>query len=102
MCLQALETLDHIVLGCVFSREVWNRLLSRQGLAALAASDDIDLFIWWSWARQRMPRACRKGFDSLVMLTCWMLWKERNARTFRNEASCASDLTLTIVQEAEL
>jgi hypothetical protein len=31
-----------------------------------------------------------------------MLWKERNARTFRNEASCASDLTLKIVQEAEL
>lgn len=69
MCLQASETLDHIVLGCVFSRDVWHRLLSRIGLAALAAIHNVDIFVWWSWARQRVPRTCRKGFDSLVMLT---------------------------------
>lgn len=102
LCLQCSETLEHILLGCVFSREVWDRLLSRLRLAALAAGGDVDIFIWWNWARRRVPRACRKGFDALVMLTCWMLWKERNARTFRNEAASARDLTLKIVQEAEL
>jgi hypothetical protein len=47
-----------------------------------------------------VPRGSRKGFDSLVMLTCWMLWKERNALTFKNEATDARELCLQILQEA--
>lgn len=102
MCLQASETLDHILLGCVISPEVWDRLLSRLGLMALVPHGDIDIFLWWSWARRRVPCASRKGFDSLVMLICWTHWKERNARTFRNEASSARELSLQIIQEAAL
>jgi hypothetical protein len=39
------------------------------------------------------PRSSRKGFDFdlLVMLVCWSLWKERNARNFRNEAASARE-----------
>jgi hypothetical protein len=102
MCQQASETLDHIVLGCVFSQEVWNRLFSRLHLQDLAAGSDLDLFVWWSRARLRVPRMSRKGFNSLVAQTCWSLWKERNTRTFRGEASLAADLVTSISQEAEL
>ena len=49
-----------------------------------------------------MPIQWRKSFDSAVLLVSWRLWKERNARTFRNEASCARDLCLQIIQEAAL
>ena len=97
MCLQASETLDHILLGCVLSRQVWNMLLSKLGLTTVAAHGDVDPFLWWAWARRRVPRGSRKGFDSLVMLTCWVLWKERNARTFRNEAKDARKLCLEIL-----
>jgi hypothetical protein len=34
---------------------------------------DVDLFLWWSWARSRVPRASSKGFDSLVMPTAYLL-----------------------------
>lgn len=95
MCLQASETLDHIVLGCVFSREVWNRLLFRLGLVALAANDASTSS--FGGAGLGKDRACRKGFDSLVMASCWMLWKERNARTFRNEVSCVSHLSYFLI-----
>jgi hypothetical protein len=27
----------------------------------------------------------RRGFDALVILTAWMLWKQRNARVFNND-----------------
>lgn len=37
MCLQSSETLDHILLGCVFNRQVWDMLLSKLGLAAVIA-----------------------------------------------------------------
>ena len=102
MCLQASETLDHILLGCVLSRQVWIMLLSKLGLTAVGAHGDVDPFLWWAWARRRVHRGSRKGFDSLLMLTCWVLWKERNARTFRNEAKDARELCLEILQEAAL
>jgi hypothetical protein len=102
MCLQVTETLDHILLGCVFSREVWERLLSRIGLAQLVITGDLDIFLWWSRSRRWVPRVCRKGFDSFVMLTCWMLWKERNARMFNNLSTVAREVAVKIVQEAEL
>jgi hypothetical protein len=94
--------MDHILLGCVISREVWDGLMSMLGLTALVAHGDVDTFHWWSWVRHRAPRASRKGFDSLVMLVCWSLWKERNAKTFKNEASSARDLSSQIMQEAAL
>jgi hypothetical protein len=74
--------------------------LSRLGLTTVVAHGDVDLFLWWTWARRMVPRGSRKGFDSLVMLICWMLWKERNTRTFRNEATDARELCLQILQEA--
>ena len=48
MCLQASETLDHILLGCVLSRQVWIMLLSKLGLTAVAAHGDADPFLWWA------------------------------------------------------
>lgn len=69
LCSQASETLDHILLGCVFSHQVWFSLLERIGLADVVARGDINLFVWWMWCHRRAPRYYRKGFNSLVMLT---------------------------------
>ena len=37
---------------------------------------------WWLDARKRFLKHSPKGFDSFVMLICWTLWKQRNARVF--------------------
>jgi hypothetical protein len=34
----------------------------------------------------------RKGLSSLIFLTVWELWDERNARVFKNEASMPSSI----------
>jgi hypothetical protein len=49
-----------------------------------------------------VPRALRKGFDSFVLLVGWSLWKERNARTFREESSAAPVLFFKIWDEVSL
>ena len=40
------------------------------------------LAYWWTEARKHVPKPNRHGFDSLVVLICWQLWKECNDRTF--------------------
>jgi hypothetical protein len=39
--------------------------------------------------RKLVAKHVRKGFDSLVFLVGWRLWKERNVRTFTGDATNA-------------
>jgi hypothetical protein len=39
--------------------------------------------------------------DSLFVLISWQIWKERNARCFRESAASISDLLLLIKAEAD-
>jgi hypothetical protein len=57
---------------------------------------------WWERWRQRWHREKRKCADTLFALVAWELWKERNARLFRNEAATSAQLLATIKQIADL
>ena len=41
----------------------------------------------------------RGGFDSLVLLVSWEVWKERNRRTFDNVCSTPAQLVVAIRDE---
>lgn len=49
-----------------------------------------------------MPKALRRGFDSLLLLLAWLLWKERNRHTFDAIASTTAQLMLKIKEEMGL
>lgn len=102
MCEQGVETMDHILLGCPFSREVWFIWLSKLHLHANVIIDDGPALRWWLLVRKPVPKVLRKGFDSLVFLIGWMLWKERNARTFNAMSSTAPQLAADIQEQADL
>ena len=83
LCAQLPETIDHLLICCSFSRDIWFRLLRKFGWEAVTLDPQVNnLAIWWIAARKRIPKENRRCFDSLVVLTCWLLWKERNDRTF--------------------
>ena len=102
-CLQLPETISHILIGCIYAREVWSTLFRRWHWLGLSAglSDDREFYDWWNWSRKQVPGLNRKAFDTLVVLTFWMLWKERNNRIFQNSNLQASDLVLRIFDEAK-
>ena len=50
--------------------------------------------------RKRVPKALRRGFDSLFFLIGWSLWKQRNARTFDRASLSAPLLADSILVEA--
>jgi hypothetical protein len=46
-----------------------------------------------------IPKPLRCGFDSFVFLVGWILWKERNSRTFNGVASQAMVLINAMQEE---
>lgn len=86
-CAQQLETIHHLLLHCPFSKEVWFKLLRRAGRQHLAlniaANDNCEFTDWWTHSRKQLLKTIRKGFDTLILLVSWELWKERNRRVFQ-------------------
>jgi hypothetical protein len=82
-CLQEKDEINHIVLGCVFARQVWHGCFNRLGVEIEMLETTDSLHSWWLVARQRIPGQDRRGFDTLAILVCWRLWKQRNVRCFQ-------------------
>jgi hypothetical protein len=59
---------------------------------------------WWLRARALIHKTDRRQFDTLVLLTAWSLWKQRNARVFVNLGAYCSPVQLAdrIKEEFEL
>jgi hypothetical protein len=94
LCSQSVETLHHLLLSCIMAREVWFRVLRPSGHQNLASGQDKDLVNWWIDRRKRVSKSLWPGFDSLVILVWWRLWKERNARIFESSHTALQALQL--------
>jgi hypothetical protein len=79
----------HIIFKCQYSIQVWKGIKDWLGLV------DFDTNLWanfdtlreWQCAISGAHGRCWKGITSLLLLTAWELWNERNARVFINVAS---------------
>ena len=100
-CLQLPETIPHILIECVFAREIWTILFNKWNWFRLAAQLAVheEFIDWWQWSRKEMHRDDRKTFDTLVVLVAWLLWKERNNLTFQGINLTARDMVLKILEE---
>ena len=100
LCSQSSETIDHLLVACPFSREIWYRLLRTVGWEVVAhTAHEHTLADWWVAARKRIQKEVRGSFDSLVVLTCWILWKERNNRTFDRCVKTIDEVLVWVVDE---
>jgi len=100
LCNQLPETIDHLLLVCPFSREVWFRALCFMHWEATSPTvQAYTLADWWYGARKRISKDDRKCFDSLVVLLCWLLWKERNNRTFNCRVRTVNDFLSCVANE---
>jgi hypothetical protein len=100
VCAQEVETLDHLLLGCVHSQETWFRVLSFYGLDHLTPQE-LPYFDWWLAVRKWVHKSQRKSFDSLALLVIWSLWKESNPRVRERVALQPVSLAPRILEEAQ-
>ena len=59
------------------------------------------LLEWWLTTRSNFRKGQKRGFDTVIIVTIWALWKQRNARVFHrlNQQKTASELARAIVTE---
>ena len=61
------------------------------GLSIVASKRRDSCFAeWWRKASARIPKSKRKGFNSVVILGAWSLWKQRNRCIFYGARPCLS------------
>lgn len=102
LCDQAPETIQHLLLGCPFSRQVWYAILSWLRLSCLPPDNNATLHDWWLSARQNTPKPMHKGLASSTLLVPWMIWKHRNDCVFDDARPSINALVAKIKDEAAL
>ena len=79
LCDKVDETIDHLLVSCVFTRQIWYNILQLFGLQAVAPQMDNLFFVdWWDEASSRLSGQVQKGFNSIIILGAWLIWKHRN------------------------
>ena len=97
LCDQAEETIQHLLTSCVFAREFWFRILSPVGLQRCVPDNrDQEFAGWWRKAAKQVPKEKKKGFNTLVILGAWLLWKHRNSCVFEGTLPSIHALLQTI------
>jgi len=103
LCDQEDETVQHILTTCVFTRQFWFAVLQPLNLVALVPSRrTVSLADWWLKAWRKVPKQHKKGFNSLVMLGAWIIWKHRNACVFDGSAPCLQVALWAYKEELQL
>jgi hypothetical protein len=100
-----LETAAHLMTECPTSRFVWDHIGTSYGLPSLRSKNwlrDKALSDWFNELSGPSCSAKEKGERSVIILTCWTLWKECNARIFERQEKERFRLVTNIKDEARL
>jgi hypothetical protein len=102
LCDQQPETINHLLTTCVFARQFWASLFQPMGMLNLVPQPTDEVFEdLWCTSSSRIQDQLRKGFNSLVMLGAWVLWKHRNSCVF-NVVVPSVPATLLVAREEAL
>jgi len=83
LCDQVGETIDHLLVSCVFTRHFWFSILQLFGLQTVAPQlDNQDFMEWWAGASNRFSGQVKKGVNSIIILGAWLVWKHHNYCVF--------------------
>jgi hypothetical protein len=99
---QEAETMDHLLVGCSFSKEVWFKSLRPWRWQNLTPYQEHSLVEWWIRSRKQVPKGRRKAYDSLVLLVTRCIWLQRNSRVCRNHRSTRLQVVHQVLTNFEL
>jgi hypothetical protein len=71
-----------LLVKCVFAKQFWFDFLNSVGLRDLYPAHEESFESWWKSSSSRASDLVRKGFNSVVILGAWTIWKHRNRCVF--------------------
>ena len=90
MCKRNRETLDHLLLNCPISQELWNMLCFLFGVHWVMPRSLVELIATWS---QKFHKPKTKVLWSMIPhCLMWVIWRERNTRTFEGDERSIHEL----------
>jgi hypothetical protein len=103
LCDQEIETIDHLLVGCVFARNYWFKLLSKVNLHNFTPHVyEENTMLWWKRCSDQLHGIAGKGLNSLISLDLWILWNHRNACVFKGLSPCLNSAIKRTEQERDL
>ena len=81
LCDQEDETIDHVLLTCVFARSAWAAVCEALGMLDWTPTAHDSLAIWLA-EKHGTNGWHKKDLHTVFLLTLWELWKHRNAIVF--------------------
>jgi hypothetical protein len=103
LCDQEMETIDHLLVRCVFARNYWFKLLTKVNLQNFTPYVyEENTMIWWKRCSDQLHGIARKGLNSLISLGLWILWKHRNACVFDGLSPCLNEAIKRTEEERDL
>lgn len=81
-CDQQQETINHLMMGCPFVRDIWHCFFLFWGKDEWTPSEDRPISSWW--ADINLAGKEKKDLARAVTLICWETWKHRNCIVFDN------------------
>ena len=104
LCKREQETGPHLFFKCRVTLRLWRSIIEKLGLPHVNITEwhlDDSVKKWWvKRTDDRNPNW--HAMTSLIMLTSWTIWNERNARVFRQKFAPPPILLQTIIGEAKL
>lgn len=96
LCDQEPDTIDHLLVGCVFARTFWFRLLGQVNLQGLAPQmGEENTMQWWKRCSEQLQGIARKGLNSLITLGLWILWNHRDECLWQPYPECGSSFQMS-------
>ncbi|WVZ58759.1 hypothetical protein U9M48_008991 [Paspalum notatum var. saurae] len=102
LCDQDAESIQHLLISCVFAKQLWFLLLFGLGLSFLPQPGGDSFLRWWSSSVKMAPKELQKGFNTLVFLVTWEIWRHRNACVFEGARPDVSAVLQNIANEDSL
>ena len=103
LCDQEAEDIQHILTTCVFTRDFWFRVLSSFGWQLCVPSrHEFSFSDWWRKSAKKIQKDKRKGFNTLVVLGAWIIWKHQNACVFEGARPSLDNLFQAFKDEHHL
>jgi hypothetical protein len=99
-CDQALESITHLLLGCVLARSVWAACLrwwDREDHLPMQLVAFAEWLRSWHGGKEDL-----RDFSTSIALVCWCLWRHRNDIVFQGATPSSWVVIHKILVEAEM